>query len=156
MVRKGRDWKWFWRNWGIIPCVCDGIEGADKNLSISLPRQSFEPGTCTALILLYHARSGRVIGNHFRYGMHKAIFVRVCFISRQLYAVEWITRSLWHRRLVSGLFNMEARVRSRQSKWDLWWTMWKSDRFSSEYFLFPRHYRSSNGPLSFNSYFFHI
>ena len=44
-------------------------------------------------MLLKPAPSGRVIGNHFRYGMHKAIFVHLCFIARQPYGVEWIRRS---------------------------------------------------------------
>jgi len=68
-------------------CVTE-LKEPTKNLGMSLPQQSFEPGTCTDLILLYRAWSGRVIGNHFRYGIHKAIFVHLCFISREPYAVE--------------------------------------------------------------------
>jgi hypothetical protein len=59
-------------------CVTE-LKEPTKNLSISLPRQSIEPGACTALILLYHAWSGRVIGNRFGYGMPKAIFVHLLF-----------------------------------------------------------------------------
>jgi hypothetical protein len=33
--------------------------------------------------------------------------------------------------------NAEARVQSRVSMWDLWWTKWHWDRFFPEYFGFP-------------------
>jgi hypothetical protein len=41
-------------------CVTE-LKEPTKNFSISLSRQSFEPGTWTALILLYHSRSGLLL-----------------------------------------------------------------------------------------------
>jgi len=43
----------------------------------------------------------------------------------------------WLRQLVISLSPQVLRSIWGQSMWDLWWTKWKWDRFSSEYFHFP-------------------
>jgi hypothetical protein len=43
----------------------------------------------------------------------------------------------WLRRLVAGLSPGRPGSHPNQSMWDLWWTEWYWDRFSSEFFGFP-------------------